>query len=464
VNSTKNLHYWMVESMGDPANDPVAFWTNGGPGCSGLLGALTEMGPFRPSKDLSLQFNEYSWNTIANMVFIEAPCGVGFSYSDEPDGDDYTTDDAQTAKDNYAMIQAFFERFPEYRSNDLYLTSESYGGHYLPTLSKEIVDHNTAGDQPTLNFKGFAVGNPATTFYSAIPAGMETYWGHQVISQPLYDQFTDKCKSVKRDWEACEEIYLAMYAEAGGLNPYALDYPVCTDDARKLARAGRSQRTWLLNQLLPGLPHYLKQQATEVQTANTTRSGLSLSAFAAQQGSLSAEESEAAERMLASVRKQLQLQPVADYEPCEEDYMTAYLSQSSVKQALHVKEDIEWKDCSYTLRYKQSDGWNDMTEYYNYLIDGDFGLNILVYSGDDDDVCATVGTQSWIWGLGYEVAGRKWQTWTVDEQTAGYLTKWKGTKLAFATVRGAGHEVPTYKPAEALSLFKSYLAGELTDA
>jgi hypothetical protein len=26
---TKNLHYWLVESMNDPASDPIAFWTNG---------------------------------------------------------------------------------------------------------------------------------------------------------------------------------------------------------------------------------------------------------------------------------------------------------------------------------------------------------------------------------------------------------------------------------------------------
>ena len=42
VDGSKEMHYWFVESMEDPANAPVAFWTNGGPGCSGLLGFMTE--------------------------------------------------------------------------------------------------------------------------------------------------------------------------------------------------------------------------------------------------------------------------------------------------------------------------------------------------------------------------------------------------------------------------------------
>jgi len=128
------------------------------------------------------------------MVFIESPCGVGFSYSDDPAGTgDYHTDDAQTAKDNYELLQAFMNRFPHYRKNDLYITSESYGGHYMPTLAKEIVDRNTAGQDAYLNFKGFAVGNPATTFYSAIPASLDTYWGHQLVSKPLYSKYQTAC-------------------------------------------------------------------------------------------------------------------------------------------------------------------------------------------------------------------------------------------------------------------------------
>ena len=63
-----------------------------------------------------------------------------------------------------------------------------------------------------------------------------------------------------------------------------------------------------------------------------------------------------------------------------------------------------------------------------------------------------------------QVSGRAWQEYTVAQQTAGYITKWKDTKFAFATVHGAGHEVPTYKPEIALNLFKMYLAGDLTNA
>ena len=70
ANNTKHMHYWLVESMSDPAKDPLAFWTNGGPGCSGLLGFMTEQGPFRVNKDLTLSMNDFAWNQKTNMVIL----------------------------------------------------------------------------------------------------------------------------------------------------------------------------------------------------------------------------------------------------------------------------------------------------------------------------------------------------------------------------------------------------------
>merc|ERR550539_81160 len=80
---TRGLFYWFIESEGNPTTDPVVLWTNGGPGCSGMDGLLTEQGPFRPDENGNLVMNQYRWNKLANMIFIEQPAGVGFSWTDE---------------------------------------------------------------------------------------------------------------------------------------------------------------------------------------------------------------------------------------------------------------------------------------------------------------------------------------------------------------------------------------------
>lgn len=384
---------------------------------------MTEQGPFRPSADGKLSANPYAWNQRANMVFIEAPCGVGFSYSD--DKDNYKTDDAQTAQDNYNLIQQFMVKFPQFLKNDLYITSESYGGHYMPTLAKQIVDSNSAGGNPILNFKGFAVGNPQSTFYSAIPASLETYWGHQLVSKPTWDKYNKDCQTVSTfDFEKCERIFIEMYEEIGNLNPYALDYPVCVDSSsRATVGRGRGQRNWLMRHMI-GEGHQ-------------------------------------------ELKKSMGLEADSSYQPCEDDYATTYLNRADVQAAIHVKANTAWEECSHSVRYAQTDAWHSMVPIYQYLIENKekFNLKILVYSGDDDSVCGTVGAQEWIWSFlpRERVSGRAWKTWLVSNQTAGYITKWKDTGFAFATVHGAGHEVPTYKPEVALDLFNNYLDGTITN-
>ena len=60
-----------------------------GPGCSSVAGGLfSELGPWYPNAEGGLDANPYAWNTVANVIFLESPAGVGFSYSDVPS--DYT--------------------------------------------------------------------------------------------------------------------------------------------------------------------------------------------------------------------------------------------------------------------------------------------------------------------------------------------------------------------------------------
>jgi carboxypeptidase C (cathepsin A) len=51
----------------------------------------------------------------------------------------------------------------------LYDDVDDTGGHYIPTLAKQIVDENAAGTNPLLNFKGYAIGNPYINLYSGTP-------------------------------------------------------------------------------------------------------------------------------------------------------------------------------------------------------------------------------------------------------------------------------------------------------
>jgi carboxypeptidase C (cathepsin A) len=78
-------------------------------------------------------------------------------------------------------------------------------------------------------------------------------------------------------------------------------------------------------------------------------------------------------------------------------------------------------------------------------------------------VCSTASTQSWIFDIGVSPKpGRLWQPWRSGKQTAGFLTEFDlgqttNSSFVFATVHGAGHEVPSYRPREALVLIKSFL-------
>ena len=102
--ANSRLFYWYVESQSNASTDPLVLWLNGGPGCSSLGGFLGELGPFYVEKDLKLGLNKYSWNKKANMLFLEAPYGVGFSKSSNPAP--YT--DEKTAEDSLQFLIKFF--------------------------------------------------------------------------------------------------------------------------------------------------------------------------------------------------------------------------------------------------------------------------------------------------------------------------------------------------------------------
>ncbi|CAM9255739.1 unnamed protein product [Pylaiella littoralis] len=438
----RNVFYWFMEAQENAEDAPVILWTNGGPGCSGMLGLLAEHGPFQVRDGgENLVDNNYSWNKIANMLYVEIPSGVGFSYSDT-ESDYQQTGDDKTAVDNYWLVQGWLERFPQYRRNDFHISSESYGGHYMPQLAEEILLRNkqarVVDTVPVINFAGFLVGNPYTDARSNQAAQYEAYWGDQLLPKFVYDNYRAGCVDTDEvllgrqgDLDDCQELEQKMDSFIGNVNPYALDFPICLDEGGTGATVARAQRLALRD-------HHVRAMAEDRQSS---RKGNEM------------------EEAGSPARPSLKVASQAPYEPCAQDFTIPYLNRDDVQEALRVREGTVWEQCSTKVEYLSSDMMRPMMPYYRRLLN-DHDIPILVFSGDDDAVCATEGTQWWIYNLGFNVdASNTWKTWEVEGQVAGYQTSFEDVKLSFVTVHSAGHEVPAYQPARAFKLLEKYLDG-----
>jgi len=220
--SGKALFYWFFEATQNASQKPLVLWLTGGPGCSSVGGGeALELGPFLVEKNTSqLRFNEYSWNKEANMLFLEAPVGVGFSYTNTS-SELKQLGDKITAEDSYVFLLNWLERFPAYKSREFYITGESYGGHYVPQLAEVIFDRNKDN---VINLKGFMVGNAVMDDDDHLNGMIEYAWSHAVISDEGYHSLKKWCNSKTGNQSLCNTGLDEMYT---GINVYDLYTPVC---------------------------------------------------------------------------------------------------------------------------------------------------------------------------------------------------------------------------------------------
>jgi serine carboxypeptidase-like clade 2 len=240
----KELFSWVLEAETEPESKPVVLWLNGGPGCSSLGGMWTELGPFVANKDQSLSLNPYSWNKAANMIFVEQPAGVGFSY---PAMD---TNDTITADDTYHALLDIFAQLPALRGKPFYVFGESYGGHYVPNTVKRIQDGNAAlpeGDPKIINIKGFGVGHGYTDW--ALDFNMNGPYGreHALCSERQYEAAMEACNgsTVACFWPnpaaqcdpKCNDAVQAATANAmgGTIDIYDIYEDVCLEGKSRIA-------------------------------------------------------------------------------------------------------------------------------------------------------------------------------------------------------------------------------------
>ncbi|GKV45868.1 hypothetical protein SLEP1_g52901 [Rubroshorea leprosula] len=402
------LFYWFFEAMTLPDEKPLVLWLNGGPGCSSVgYGATQEIGPFLvDTEGHGIKFNNFSWNKEANMLFLESPIGVGFSYSNT--STDYNNlGDAFTANDAYTFLHKWFLKFPSYRTRPFYIAGESYAGKYVPQLAEMIIDNN---NDPSLHIdlKGILLGNPETSFAEDWRGLVDYAWSHAVISDETYSIIIENCDFNSNDtWsnENCDQAVDEVFKQYNEIDIFSLYTSVCIGDTA-------------------GSDDHQSMQAVIKRASN----------------------------MVPRI--------MGGYDPCMDLYAEAFYNRLDVQQALHVCNGHQlrnWSICNYTLfdGWPWSDSKKSVLPIYKKLIT--VGIRIWVYSGDTDGRVPVLSTRYSLKSLGLPIV-KAWRPWYHEKQVGGWFQEYKG--LTFATFRGAGHAVPCFKPSSSLAFFKCYLLGE----
>ncbi|XP_023915638.1 serine carboxypeptidase-like 18 [Quercus suber] len=410
------LFYYFVESQRNPVRDPLVLWLTGGPGCSALSGLLYEIGPltfdyaaFNGSRPTLVQ-NPYSWTEVANVIFLDAPVGTGFSYSHTQEG--YYSSDTESPQAIYLFLRKWLLDHPRYIKNPLYIAGDSYSGVIVPQVTLLISNGNRDGSVPPMSLLGYMLGNPVTDQHGDQNSRVKYFHRLTLISDELYE-------SIKA---GCNEEYV---------DP-DINNSTCIDDIGLVAEC-----TIRVNDA-----HILEPKCSfatpRPKTMNWGR------------------------KFFDDIPDEIIQSPTKREEKwCRNsNYVLSYMwaNDQTVQNALGVRNGTitDWKRCNKSLAYDSN--LRTVVHYHDELLKR--GYRALIYSGDHDMMIPYVGTLAWINFLNMTMVDG-WRPWTVDGQIAGFTEKYaraSGDGLTFATVKGGGHTAPEYKPKECLEMADRWMS------
>lgn len=369
----------------------------------------------------SQTLNPNSWNKIANMIYLEAPAGVGYSWSNlkKPA---YTDD--SSAEDNYLAVKKFFSLFGEYADNEFYISGESYAGVYVPFLAHKIAVQYK--DDNSINLKGILVGNGVTDLdYDDTSLWAMGFW-HGVIDYKLERKmFNDNCYPHQMSTETqrngarsprCEQHEAEWISKIAGINIY--------DVYRKCYYPETPAERFSTNHL-----------------GQTYKNGMTAMDYTPW--------------MFKSLKKKgLTLEDVSV--PCVYAKGTSdFFNTAEVMAALHINTEQvkKWQLCTDEIDYTHGIG---SLHLYEELRVAD--IRIVHFSGNTDAAVPTTGTRQWVFETEYEVL-TDWAPFYVgNNQIGGFGEIRKG--ITFVTAQGVGHMVPQWAPEVGYYILEKFLKNE----
>ena len=414
--------------------DPVALWLNGGPGCSSLLGLLSEIGPVVTDLFTGVfKVNEHAWNLNANVIYFEQPAGTGFSKSADLS---QLWDDAKTAAGLHAAVKDFYKTFPQYTTNDFYITGESYAGVMIPNLAMAIINDPAN----TINLKGVLIGNGITDFEVDYDRALVEYaYWHGLISKETWNGYVRNCPH----YEDMEMMYTTVN-----------DYPEPRNVTHQ-CNVYRNEVSVAYNGLdLYGIYHKCPVDPVnnnDEMSYKKTEINLMKKIKSIQRS----KHTNAGNDMLKAFEPEGSVWPTVS---CGEDAtISTFLNTNSTKEKLGVDVNVEWIQCSNDVygRYDESDS----IEFYRTFMNEHKELRVWFFSGENDVVVSWIGTTRWINKLNMNIK-TEYKQWHCENQVAGFVQEYENG-LVYVSVKGAGHMVGTDKRAEAKVMFDAFVKGTL---
>ncbi|KAJ6482563.1 Alpha/Beta hydrolase protein [Mycena sanguinolenta] len=405
ISSTVHTWFWFFEARNAPETAPFTLWLNGGPGCSSMIGLFQENGPCHVNPDgMTTVLNPYSFNNASNMLYIDQPTGTGFSYGVD------TVDSAYTAAPQvWQAIQILFEspEFSTYSSREFILATESYGGHYGPEFSEYFDIQNNLIASGKLSGVQIKLG----------ALMINNGWFDPLIQNLAYITFAQNAPDYGPlvNASTLKSMYDAYYEPNG-----------CLAQEQACYAAGNSSRS---NSICFNADNF----CGNIQNAAI------------------------GDRDPYDLRQAFNISTI--FPP---EYYVNYLALPSVTKAIGATDSTysECPDAPYELFEKTGDDARSLLPQLGNVVDT--GIRVLIWAGDADIICNWLGVQQAILAMEWSGAAQLKATPLTNITLNGtpVAAAQNVKNFTFARVFGAGHELPAFQPAAALTFFEQVIAGE----
>ncbi|KAF8019703.1 hypothetical protein BT93_G0408 [Corymbia citriodora subsp. variegata] len=358
----------------------------------------------------SLIYEPDAWTKTANIIFIDAPVGAGFSYATAASA--YPSTDTSNTAQMQAFLRNWWRHIQVSKPIRCLLAAILLLVYILQCLLRRSYEYtssflvpksagNEAGFKLYVHIKEMILSCPHT--FTDLETNSKIPFAHRLalISDALYKSLEENC----------------------GGNFVGSTNTTCTEDL-----AAYDELIELIS----------KQNVLEPDCSF-----------------LSPKSKEACKSAISNQEKHSRPRDLW----CKNfDYLLSDIwgNYPSVQDALGVRQGTvsEFFRCNISLSYTVD--VDNVLDYHKNLTS--LGMQVLVFSGDHDMVIPHNGIEEWINWLDL-TTDIDWRPWFVDGQVAGYTTKYidGGYRLTYATLKGSGHSPPEYKCRECYEMFHRWI-------